>query len=228
MSHPFASITRHEPLAERIYSTLRQHIRSGLLPSGRALTEVTLAEQLGTSRTPVRVALVRLASEGLVVQDGRGFTVPVLSDSDIEEIYELRFLLEPPALRLVAGRTRANSALLKPLTRELSEMTAAHKSNDGAAFMEANYRYRDAWTCLVPSRRMVKAIEMYADHVRYLRAFTLDDPAVRTIVLQGLQELTDALALGDGAGAARAMHAHLSRGKNILVGRAAPAGTTGD
>ena len=83
--------------------------------------------------------------------------------------------------------------------------------------MDANYLYRDAWTALVPNQRLVRAIQLYADHVRYLRAFTLDEAPVRAIVLQGLRELTAALAAGDGEGAARAMRGHLDHARRILL-----------
>ena len=86
-----------------------------------------------------------------------------------------------------------------------------------AAFMEANYRFRDAWTALVPNKRLVRAIQLYADHVRYLRAFTLDEGPVRAVVLKGLKRLALALAAGDGEGAAAAMRAHLENAKQILL-----------
>ena len=209
-------LERFQPLADRVYETLRRYLRSGRIPNGQRLQEGALATQLGVSRTPVREALARLATEGLVVQDGRSFTVPSLSDQDIEDIYELRFLLEPEALRQVATHTR-DPKLLEPIHQALQEMTSAHAADDGAAFMEANYRYREAWTALVHNRRLVRAIELYADHVRYLRAFTLDDPAVREVVLQGLERLGAALAAGNGEEAANAMLAHLGRAKRILL-----------
>ncbi len=214
---------RAQPLGERVYAALRQLLRAGRIPPGQPLQEAALAEQLGVSRTPVREALRHLESDGLVVPDGRGYTVPALSERDVEEIYALRFLIEPEALRQVAegggGRAR-----LAPLRTALAAMTAAHAADDGAAFMEANYRYRDAWTALVPNRRLVRAIELYADHVRYLRVFTLDDAGVRGVVLRGLKRLTAALDAGDGAGAARAMRAHLEQARRILVEKIHPGG----
>ena len=96
-------------------------------------------------------------------------------------------------------------------------MAAAHEAGEGAAFMDANYCYRDAWTALVPNKRLVRAIQLYADHVRYLRAFTLDDAAVRAVVLKGLKRLAMALAAGDGEAAAQAMRAHLENAKRILL-----------
>lgn len=210
------TLQRPEPLGERVYATLRDYLRAGRIRAGQPLQEGVLAARLGVSRTPVREALARLASEGLVVADGRSFTLPSLSVGDIDDIYALRFLLEPEALRLVAV-SRPDRKALAPLRAALEDMAVANEAADGAAFMEANYRFRDAWTALVPNKRLVRAIQLYADHVRYLRAFTLDTPAVRSIVLKGLRQLASALADGDGEAAAQAMRMHLGNAKRILL-----------
>lgn len=210
------ALERPEPLGDRVYATLREYLRAGRIPTGQPLQEAALAEQLGVSRTPVREALARLASDGLVVAEGRSFTVPALSVGDIEDIYALRFLLEPEALRLVAA-SRPDRKALAPLRTAMEQMVAAHEAGEGAAFMDANYRYRDAWTALVPNKRLVRAIRLYADHVRYLRAFTLDTASVRAIVLKGLKQLTTALGAGDGEATAKAMRAHLENARRILL-----------
>jgi DNA-binding GntR family transcriptional regulator len=209
-------LSRPEPLGDRVYATLREYLRTGRVPVGQPLAEAALAAQLGVSRTPVREALARLASDGLLVSDGRSFTVPALSDGDVEDIYALRFLLEPEALREIAA-ARPSRKTLAPLRRALEDMGEAHAAGDGAEFMEANYRYRTAWMTLIPNRRLSRAIELYADHVRYLRAFTLGDAAVRVVVLKGLRRLQAALGAGDGAAAAQAMTAHLREAKRILL-----------
>jgi len=209
-------LERPDSLSDRVYATLREYLRAGRIPTGQPLQEAVLGAQLGVSRTPVREALARLASDGLVVAEGRSFIVPALAEGDIEDIYALRFLLEPEALRLVAA-SRPERKALAPLRAALDEMAAAHEAGDGAAFMDANYRYRDAWTALVPNKRLVRAIHLYADHVRYLRAFTLDNAAVRALVLKGLKQLTAALAAGDGEAAAAAMRAHLENARRILL-----------
>ena len=211
-------LERALPLGDRVYATLRDYLRAGRLATGHPLQEAPLAAQLGVSRTPVREALARLASEGLVVAEGRSFTVPSLSDGDIEDIYALRFLLEPQALRLIADARPARKALA-PLRKTLEDMAAAHAAGDGTEFMEANYRFRAAWMALVPNRRLARAIELYADHVRYLRAFTLGDAEVRAAVLKGLKRLLAALEACDGEGTAAAMLAHLAKAKTILLQR---------
>jgi len=216
MTSKLQVLERPEPLGDRVYATLREYLRAGRIPTGQPLQEAALAAQLGVSRTPVREALARLASEGLVVPEGRSFKAPALTMGDVEDIYQLRFLLEPEALRQVAA-TRPDRKALAPLRAALDDMAAAHEAGDGAAFMEANYRYRAAWTDLVPNKRLVRSIQLYADHVRYLRAFTLDEPAVRAVVLKGLKRLSLALAAGDGEAAAEAMRAHLDKARQILL-----------
>src|SRR5208282_4650952 len=83
------TLDRPRSLGDRVYVTLREHICSGRVPSGHPLQEAALAAQLGVSRTPVREALARLASEGLLDSYGRSFIVPSLSEADIDDIYEL-------------------------------------------------------------------------------------------------------------------------------------------
>ena len=217
------TLDRPSSLTDRVYLTLRENLCSGRIPSGHPLQEAALAAQLGVSRTPVREALARLASEGLLDTFGRSFVVPTLSESDIEDIYELRLLLEPEALRQVALRIR-EKAQINPIRTELAAMVAAHADDDMEAFMDANYRYRSAWLELVPNKRLLRAIELYADHVRYLRALTLGEREVRTVVLKGLKRLASALSSGDGDGASAAMREHLLEAKRILSKALTPDG----
>jgi DNA-binding GntR family transcriptional regulator len=164
----------------------------------------------------VREALTRLASEGLLASDGRSFIVPALTLKDVEDIYEVRFLLEPAAVRRVAELT-TDATIRAPLDEALAAAMAAYKAEDADAFREANIRFRNAWKDLVPNRRMVKAIEQYADHMMRIRALTLGDAKVRNIVLKGLKRIAEALAAGDGNAAAAAMHDHLVEAKRCFI-----------
>jgi DNA-binding GntR family transcriptional regulator len=210
-----SAIDRPLSLADRVYRTLREHVCSGQLSSGQPLQESVIAAQLGVSRTPVREALGRLAGEGLLEAQGRSVVVPSLSEADLNDIYELRILLEPEAVRQVAAGV-IDCSVLAPLREEIVAMEAAHAADDIDAFMQANYRYRAAWLALVPNQRLLRAIELYANHVRYLRALTLGQKATRKVVLRGLEELAAALFAGDAEAAAQAMRAHLSEASRIL------------
>lgn len=180
------------------------------------LPEASLAAQLGVSRTPVREALLRLACEGLLEPSGRSFVRPVLSRADINEIYELRLMLEPEAARQVARQSRGR-VWLKPIREHLAAMVEAHAAGDADAFIDANDGYRAAWLELVPNRRLLRATELYADHVRYLRLLTLGDHATRKVVITGLKRLTAAFAAAKAGEAAAAMRDHLGAAKRILL-----------
>ncbi len=88
--------TAHRDVADR----LRQAIVSGVLPSGTHLIQVELAQTMNVSVTPVREALRELENEGLVDFDPfRGATVHGVTLDELEEIYELRRVLVPLAIR---------------------------------------------------------------------------------------------------------------------------------
>ena len=203
-------------LGDQVYQTLRGHLRDGTIVSGQPLQEVQLAEKLGVSRTPVREALTRLASEGLLASDGRSFVVPALTLQDVDDIYEVRFLLEPAAVSRVAELT-TDPSVRATIDEALADAEAAYRAKDADAFREANIRFRNAWKDLVPNRRMVKAIEQYADHMMRIRALTLGDAKVRGIVIKGLRRIAAALEAGDGDAAAAAMLDHLGEAKHAFI-----------
>lgn len=209
-------VERPLALGEQVYHTLRSHLRNGQILAGQPLQEVQLAEQLGVSRTPVREALRRLASEGLLVSDGRSFVVPALTLDDVNDIYEIRFLIEPAAIKSIAGLTRSRE-LRRSIEDALAATARAHKAEDAIGFREATIRFRDAWLALVPNPRLVRIVEQYADHMQRIRTLTLDDPETRTIVLRGLNRVTAALAAGDGDAAAAAMLEHLGEAKRAFI-----------
>jgi DNA-binding GntR family transcriptional regulator len=209
-------VQRPRALADQVYQALREQLRAGAIGEGSALQEVQLANQLGVSRTPVREALARLASEGLLATHGRSFAVPSLALSDVEDIYELRFLIEPAAVRRIAPRT-VDRRTRGPIDAALADAAAAHDKDELAAFHEANVRYRAAWLALVPNARLVRMIELYADHMQHIRTLTLGQPQVRTIVLHGLQRITAALTAGDADAAAAAVHEHLKNARQAFV-----------
>lgn len=215
MATSLRTIDRPRSLGDQVYQTLREHLWSGHLRGGQVLQEAAIAAQLGVSRTPVREVFARLASEGLLESDGRRFVVPTLSEADIDDIYELRLMLEPEAARKAARRI-SDRKQAQPFRDELAIMAEAHEAGDVPAFTEANYRYRAAWLRRVDNVRLLRAIEHYADHVRYLRAITLGDRDYRQVVVKGLKKLAVAFSAGDGDAAATAMRDHLQEAKRIL------------
>jgi len=84
-----------------VLTSLREAILAGVLSPGARLRQEDLAERFGTSRIPVREALRALEYEGLVSSEpNRGFTVTELDADDVEEVYDLRIVLEGHAVRV--------------------------------------------------------------------------------------------------------------------------------
>ena len=104
-----------EPLVQSITSQLivrlRDRILAGAYPPGSALRQDTLASEFGTSKIPVREALVQLQSEGLVtIYPNRGFQVRPLVISELEEVFSLRLQIEPAAAGIGASDTESGEA----------------------------------------------------------------------------------------------------------------------
>ncbi|MEW9673681.1 GntR family transcriptional regulator [Ammoniphilus sp. 3BR4] len=99
-------------LGEKISCELRLQIIKGSIYPGTVLSENQIAADFGTSRSPVREALKVLSNEGLIRLERMGATVLGLNERDIEELYDVRFLLESFALqRIVAHFDDTKAAL---------------------------------------------------------------------------------------------------------------------
>ena len=93
---------KKKSLADQAYEIIKNNIMNLTYPPGMPLTEALLTEELGMSRNPVRTALKMLQSEGLIVTDYyKSMTVKEITDKDINEIYQLRELLEGAAFRQI-------------------------------------------------------------------------------------------------------------------------------
>ncbi len=109
-------------LSEEIAATLREMIVDGRLAPGGRLNEVHLAAGLGVSRTPLREALGRLTVEGALTSSPRiGFFVRQLTALEFQQIYPIRAILDPEALRLAGIPSAKRIARLDAMNRKLSE-----------------------------------------------------------------------------------------------------------
>jgi DNA-binding GntR family transcriptional regulator len=216
MNTSIKPLERPAGLADRVYNQLRDNIGSHQIRPGERLQEVGLAAQLGVSRTPVREALARLESEGMIVVEGRGFVVPELTDADIEEIYELRFLLEPAAAKSAVGEV-GSAADLASMSAAIDDAVAAEKTGDFRSFLEANSRFHNAWRALIPNRRMSKLLDQYVGHVRFLRVLTLGDASARKAALSGMKNIYAAFKKRDAQAAADVMTKHLEVARHYLI-----------
>ena len=130
-------------LWEQVRDQLREDILAGRLRPGTELSEVALARELGTSRGPLREALGRLASEGLItITPRRGAVVTQLTRQEFIDAYQVREALETLAVRLAVPRL---SEAEIPRLRELCElMEQAAMDGEVQVFFEANTRFHEA------------------------------------------------------------------------------------
>ncbi|MFA5026747.1 MAG: GntR family transcriptional regulator [Candidatus Methylomirabilota bacterium] len=195
---------------KRIYARLKSRILSGRIPPGERLTEEGLARTLGISRTPVREALHRLASECLVAPAGpRGFSVPEESRRDAEELAELQAVMEGHVLRVACGRltgetlARAETLLVKA-ERALARRRPAETLEWVARFCQELHG-------LIADKhrlyRQVSTLRRYA--LRYCPACPSVESARRA--LQAHREILAALRLRDAELCERLMRGHLLR-----------------
>lgn len=107
-------------ISQALVNELREMIVDGRLPDGERLNEVHLAASLGVSRTPLREALGRLAAEGALTSVPRiGHFVRPLTIEEFQQIYPIRALLDPEALRLAGTVPAARLARLETLNEEI-------------------------------------------------------------------------------------------------------------
>jgi DNA-binding GntR family transcriptional regulator len=115
-------------LSDELAQSVRGMIIDGSLAAGR-VNEVHLARALGVSRTPLREALMKLVSEGAVTSiPRRGFFIAPLTAEEVEELYPIRAILDPAALRLVGVPSRERLKRLKDINRRFAAAVTAEQA----------------------------------------------------------------------------------------------------
>jgi DNA-binding GntR family transcriptional regulator len=125
--------------ADRIYGELRGRILSLRLQPGSVIDEARLVSDMGTSRTPVREAIIRLVSEGLLRRDGRQTRVSAFEVNQLRALFEALTLLSRAANRMAAARR--NDRHLADIKRAMLEFERQAKSGDEVAINEANHEF---------------------------------------------------------------------------------------
>lgn len=111
-------------MGEELANIVRRMIVDGILPPGERINEVHLARDLGVSRTPLREAVARLVREETLVSVPRvGSFVKPLTISEFDQIYSIRTLLDPEALRLAGVPSRPRIERLIRLNAKIQTAT---------------------------------------------------------------------------------------------------------
>jgi DNA-binding GntR family transcriptional regulator len=161
---------RPSSIREAAYKHLREAILSGSLPPGERIPEPALAETLGLSRTPIREALQTLAKEGLVeVIPHKGARVRQLSVKEIEEVYQVRAVLESEGARLAACHATPHevSEIFEGL-----EHLAKLDSGDLTAQRQADMRFHHAFVAAGHNSTLERLFSDLQGSLSLLRIYT--------------------------------------------------------
>ncbi len=206
------------------YSSIRQGLAAGRWPAGSHLRETELAAELGISRTPVREALRKLASEQLVqFEPHLGARVPGWSDRDLEEIFALRVELESFA----AGRAALHAspgqvAVLRQLAQDIEHAAFGGAEPDYVRITELNNRFHRLIVAAAGNRRLDSLIATLIDIPLVVRTFARFDRQAMARSVSHHFDLVEAIAGGNADWAVAVMRAHIHAGRQVMLGT--PAG----
>ena len=206
-------------VAEQAYLSLRDDILAGRLAAGERLTEVTLAEALGISRTPVREAVKRLILEGFLIREpGQGLQVVTLTADEVEQIFEIRLRLESYAARRAARHaTPAEIATLKTLADAMSAHTPPGCGADYDAISEANAAFHRQVMLAARSPRLGAMLSLAVNLGLVLRTYRMYSARDLTRSSQHHHELVEAIAARAPDWAASVMAAHLQAAARVAI-----------
>jgi len=201
------------------YFWLKNHIAG--LPRDRStfLTETAVATEAGVSRTPVREALLRLESEGLVqIQPKKGAFVPAISDAEVKTTMQARLVVEQwAAIQVTDGAEK----LLPELRALLGHQTALLEHSDPRAFIEADRRFHRVIVEAAGNPELAAFYESLRDRqIRMGLQAVTQRPDRGWSVIDEHNSIVEAIASGDQDRAEEAVSLHLSNTLQLLAPRA--------
>jgi DNA-binding GntR family transcriptional regulator len=201
---------------------LRASIVAGELEPGEIYSAPALAERLGVSATPVREAMLDLVNDGLVEPvRNRGFRVVVVDEDALDEISELRQMLEVPAMMNVVAR--AGDEELEALFAKVDRIEAAAQSSDAAEFLFADRDLHLSLLALGGNARLVRLVGQLRNQTRLAGIKVLAESGQLMASALEHRPILEAVCRRDAESAQALMRAHLNYTRELSAGRL-PAG----
>lgn len=200
-------------LKDQALEVIRQDLVSGEIRPGEIHSAASMAARLGTSSGPVREAMLTLVEQGIMeVVPNRGFRVTDLSDHDLDEVHELRMMLEVPAMgRLAELGLGAHAGAVRTAARRCEE---AARRQDLSEFLVTDREFHLGLLELLGNGRLVKFVGQLRDQTRLYglqvlaREGRLQESAAEHV------ELLAAIDDGDAARTAQVMSRHLAHARS--------------
>lgn len=208
-------------LRAQIATALRASLVAGQMNPGVTYSVPALAQRFGVSATPAREAMLDLVNEGLLEPvRNKGFRVVEVSDDDLDDITELRLLIEAPTVGGLAGRV--DRAVLAQLMDTAESIVGFAEAGDLIRFVDVDRRLHLELLALAGNRRIVDAVEALRAQTRLVG---LERLAEQGSLVESAREHLAILAAvrdGDAAEAERLTAQHVRHARGIWADRHEP------
>ena len=212
------TIVRTDSLREQVTRALEAAIVAGELKPGVIYSAPELAERFGVSATPVREAMLDLVKEGFVQPlRNRGFRVAEMSDEDLDDIAQIRLLIEVPTISEAASKLTPARFEKLAVAAEAIERAAAE--GDVLQYLDADRRFHVQLISAIGNPRLTDLVDRLR---RQARLFGLKDLAESGRLMASAREhraLLDKLRLQDIQAAENLMRVHIGHTRGLWAGR---------
>jgi DNA-binding GntR family transcriptional regulator len=210
-----------QSLRQQVGHALRAALVAGEIRPGVLYSAPNLAERFGVSATPVREAMLDLASEGLVeAVRNKGFRVTELSDEDLDEITQIRMLIEVPTVGEVARRCDESIAPQVEALREIArEIEALAVKRDLIRYVEVDRRFHLALLAIGGNRHLVEIIGNLRARSRLYGLQELADRGQLGNSAREHEQLVDLVLKRDAEGASDLMRSHIGHVRGAWAGQ---------
>ena len=190
------------------HSLILDAIEAGLYKPGDRLVESELAEKFGVSRTPVREALQRLETQGMLRRDGRSLIVAALDHNQLSELYAVRTELEGLAARLAARHaTDEECRVLRRMVRD----DHALLGGDPRLLSQANKRFHKQIHLASHNRFLVQQLDLVHRAMALMATTSFAAEGRDGVALAEHAAIVAAIEAHDGDAAHRALRTHISQ-----------------
>jgi DNA-binding GntR family transcriptional regulator len=203
-----------------VYDTLHELVLTGSLEPNIRLSESSLADRLGVSRTPVREALQRLEANELVFAQGRGVRVRVLDDVELQQVYEARAALDAfvaGKLAVLNGAGELAPARLGKLSALAAETDALTRDGRLVEATQRNREFHQSIARLAGNAAMVATLDGYWDRIIVSTRQHLDRSDRAVHVHAEHQQILSAITAGDWRAAYSAAETHALNTSSTLT-----------
>lgn len=211
-------VGERQSLREQVAHALRAALITGEMRPGVVYSAPVLAAQFGVSATPVREAMLDLAKEGLVeAVRNKGFRVTELSERDLDELTEIRELIEVPTVTRLADPARAEEfERLRPIAQEI---VSAAERGDLLAYVDADLRFHVELLALSGNAHLVEVVRDLRNRARLYGLHQLFERGMLPDSGREHLALLDALQSGDAAAVEHIMSGHIQHVRGIWADR---------